>query len=141
MFYSEDNTEEHFAGFLSKAPDRNIDDESQHPKSKKEAMAEVVTNSKLQKVVLDVLHIVFVKTVYHMHMHVCARTHVCAHIHTHITHTHMHTHAHTPTHTCTHTHIHTHTQSTDTHRAHTHTHIHTICYFCFFSYKSRKIIC
>ena len=47
---SEDDTEEHFAGFLSKAVDRNIDDETQYPKSKKEAMAEVVTNSKIQKV-------------------------------------------------------------------------------------------
>ena len=47
---SEDDTEEHFAGFLSKAVDRNVDDETQHPKSKKEAMAEVVTNSKIQKV-------------------------------------------------------------------------------------------
>ena len=52
MMYLEDDTEEHFAGFLSKAPDRNDDDDddSQHPKSKKEAMAEVVTNSKIQKV-------------------------------------------------------------------------------------------
>lgn len=50
LFHSEDDTEEHFAGFLIKAPDRNIDDDPQHPKSKKEAMAEVVTNSKIQKV-------------------------------------------------------------------------------------------
>lgn len=48
----DDDTEEHFAGFLSKAADRNVDDESlEHPKSKKEAMAEVLTNSKIQKVV------------------------------------------------------------------------------------------
>ena len=50
LTHSEDDTEEHFAGFLSKAPDRNTGDETQHPKSKKEAMAEVVTNSKIQKV-------------------------------------------------------------------------------------------
>ena len=67
LFYSEDDTEEHFAGFLSKAPDRNIDDESQHPKSKKEAMAEVITNSKLQKVAFDVLHNVYVCEDYLLH--------------------------------------------------------------------------
>ena len=51
VVFSEDDTEEHFAGFLSKAADRNVDDETEHPKSKKEAIAEVVTNSKIQKVV------------------------------------------------------------------------------------------
>ena len=56
LFHIEDNTEEHFAGFLSKAPGRNIDDESQHPKSKKEAIAEVVTNSKLQKVAVCIIY-------------------------------------------------------------------------------------
>ena len=98
LFYAEDDTEKHFAGFLSKAPDRNIDDESQHPMSKKEVIAEVVTNSKLQKVALDVLHIVYVKTMYYTHMHVCARTHARAHTQTN-THTHVHTHTHMYTHT------------------------------------------
>ena len=44
----EDDTEEHFAGFLTKVSGHNSHNE--HPKSKKEAMVEVVANSKIQKV-------------------------------------------------------------------------------------------
>ena len=44
---TEDDTEEHFAGFLSKVPDHG---DGEHPKSKKDIMTEVVANSKLQKV-------------------------------------------------------------------------------------------
>ncbi|XP_065919415.1 nucleolar protein 14-like isoform X2 [Dysidea avara] len=46
MDSEEDDTEEHFAGFLSKVPDRG---DEEHPKSKKDIMTEIVANSKLQK--------------------------------------------------------------------------------------------